>query len=200
MTSTATALHPTLADLLRPRTAHAKAGLYDLALVLLASLFVAASAQVGVPMPSGVPITGQTFAVLLVGALLGPTLGAAALALYLLEGLAGLPVFAGFRAGFQPLTMGYILAFIPAAALCGHLARRGWDRSFLRTTLAMTLATTVIFAGGLAWLLAAATLFNSLEPSAVLAAGLWPYLPGAAIKICLAALLLPTAWRIIRKG
>ena len=197
--TTAAALYPTLADLLRPRTAGARAGLYNVALVFLASLFVAACAQIAIPMPSGVPITGQTFAVLLVGALLGPVLGPAALALYMLEGVAGLPVFANFHAGFQPLTMGYILAFIPAAGLCGLLARRGWDRSILRTMIAMTLATGVIFAGGLGWLLAAATLFDKIEPSHVLATGLWPYLPGAAIKIALAAMLLPSAWRIIGK-
>jgi biotin transport system substrate-specific component len=199
MTTAPTTIHPTLADLIRPRTAGARAGLYNAALVFLASLFVAACAQIAIPMPSGVPITGQTFAVLLVGALLGPTLGAATLGLYMLEGLAGLPVFAEFHAGFQPLTMGYILAFIPAAALCGHLARRGWDRSVPRTILAMTLATGVIFAGGLAWLFAAATLLDTIEPSHVVAAGLWPYLPGAALKIVLAALLLPSAWRIIRR-
>lgn len=198
MTAAATTLHPTLADLLRPRTTDARAALYDGALVLLASLFVAACAQVAIPMPSGVPVTGQTFAVLLVGALLGPALGPAALALYLLEGLAGLPVFANLHAGFQPLTMGYVLAFIPAAALCGHLARRGWDRSFFRTILAMTLATGVIFTGGLIWLTVAATIFHTL-PGTILAAGLWPYLPGAAIKITLAALLLPSAWRIVRR-
>ena len=95
--------------------------------------------------------------------------------------------------------MGYVLAFIPAAALCGVLARRGWDRSFGRTILAMTLATAVIFAGGLAWLLAAAGLFHTITPATVLNAGLWPYLPGAAMKIVLAALLLPSAWRSSRR-
>ena len=195
--TTLTTTHPTIADLLRPRSTTARARTYDAALIVGASLFVAACAQVAIPMPSGVPITGQTFAVLLVGALLGPARAAAALTLYLLEGLAGLPVFAQLHAGFQPLTTGYILAFIPAAALCGHLAHRGWDRNVLTTAAAMTIATALIFAGGLAWLLAAATLFDRIDPTTVLSAGLFPYLPGAAIKITLAALLLPSAWRLM---
>lgn len=193
---TTAALRPTLADLVRPRAA-GKSRTYDVALIIGASLFVAACAQAFIPMPSRIPITGQTFAVLLVGALLGPRRATAALTLYMLEGLAGLPVFSGLRAGFQPLTMGFIVAFIPAAFLCGHLARRGWDRNVFTTAAAMTLATAVIFAGGLAWLFAAATLFEKLEPSAVLAAGLYPYLPGAAIKIAAAALLLPAAWKLV---
>lgn len=197
-TAPATTAHPTFADLLRPRSESARAGLYDLSLVLLGSLFVAACAQIAIPLPGGVPITGQTFAVLLVGAVLGPTLGAAALGLYLIEGLAGLPVFANLHAGVQPLSMGFILAFIPAASLCGFLARRGWDRTFGGTLGAMTLATGVIFAGGLVWMLGAASLFEMLDPKAVMSVGLLPFLPGAAIKIVLAALLLPTAWKIVR--
>ncbi len=195
--TTLAATHPTLADLLRPASTRAASRTFDVLLIVGASLFVAASAQLAIPMPSGVPVTGQTFAVLLVGALLGPWRGAAALTLYLLEGLAGLPVFANLHAGFQPLTMGYILAFIPAAAICGHLARRGWDRNVFTTAAAMTIATAVIFAGGIAWLLAAATLFDKLDPATVLSAGLIPYLPGAAIKIAAAALLLPAAWRVM---
>lgn len=197
--TTLTTARPTLAELARPTAAPGLARAYDVMLIVGASLFVTACAQIAIPMPSGVPITGQTFAVLLVGALLGPWRGALAMGLYMLEGLAGLPVFANFHAGFQPLTMGYILAFIPAAWLCGTLARRGWDRNVFTTALAMTLATAVIFAGGLSWLFAAATMFDRLEPGAVLAAGLWPYLPGAAIKIAMAAVLLPSAWSIVRR-
>ena len=198
MTTLTTTARPTLADLFRPTDSGARARTFDALLIVGASLFVAACAQVAIPMPSGVPITGQTFAVLLVGAMLGPWRGALALGLYLAEGLAGLPVFANLHAGFQPMTMGYVLAFIPAAWVCGHLARRGWDRNVFTTIGAMTIATAIIFAGGLAWLFGAATLFDRLDPGVVLAAGLWPYLPGAAIKIALAAVLLPSAWRVVR--
>ncbi len=188
--------HPTFADLVRPKSV-SRARLYDAGLVVGASLFVALCAQVSIPMASGVPITGQTFAVLLVGAALGPIRGGAALALYLAQGLAGLPVFAGLQAGFQPVTMGYLIAFAPAAFVVGGLARRGWDRGVLRTAAMMTIGTAVIFAGGLAWLAGLASLTDRLGDTAVLAAGLWPYLPGAAIKIALATALLPAGWRIV---
>jgi biotin transport system substrate-specific component len=173
------------------------------ALVVAGSLIVAASAQVAIPLLSGVPITGQTFAVLLVGSLLGARRGAAALTLYMMEGACGLPVFAQFGAGLPLLSAGYIVGFIPAAALAGALAQRGWDRRVGTTLAAMTVATAVIFAAGLVWLFAVALFMNSfvsgtdgIAPSAVLMVGLVPFLPGAVIKIGLAAALLPAAWRL----
>ena len=191
MSALSTPLPGALADAFRP-AADRTGALYDVALVVGASLFVAATAQVAIPMPSGVPITGQTFGVLLVAALLGPTRAGAALVLYTLQGLAGLPVFAGLTAGVPPFSFGYILGFIPAAVLVGALTRRGWDRNPLLTGLAFLLGTAVIFLFGLAWL-------SALMPvEAALAAGLTPYLPGAAIKIALAMALLPVGWRVLR--
>lgn len=168
----------------------------DIALVLGASLFVALMAQASVRLPfSPVPITGQTFAVLLVGAALGSKRGAAALLAYLLEGAAGLPVFAGGTAGpavlFGP-TGGYLAGFVLAAWLVGWLAEHGLDRAVPTALLIFLAGDALIFAGGLIVL----ALFVGLPN--VLAAGLWPFLAGDAIKIALAALALPAAWQIVR--
>jgi len=144
-----------------------------------------------------VPITGQTFAVLLSGAVLGARRGFAAQLLYLAEGAAGLPVFAGGAAGAAVLlgpTGGYLLAFPFAAALTGALAAQGWDRRFVTTAAAMLLGSAVIFALGLA-------LLSRFIPSGrLLAAGLLPFLPGDLIKATLAAIAFPAAWRLTRSG
>jgi len=190
-------IHPTLADLARPTTV-SRARLYDAALIVGGSIAVALSAQVAIPMPSGVPITGQTFAVLLVGALLGSVRGASSLSLYLLAGMVGLPFFASV--GLRSMTLGYLIAFIPAAFLVGKLAEHGWDRTAKRTLLMMIAGTAVIFAGGLAWLFVIAATTDQLTPGAVLTAGLWPYLPGAAIKVALAMALLPTGWKLLGRS
>ncbi len=197
---TPTAATP-IVDRLRPQVLNA--GLtWDAFAVLGGALLVALTAQVAIPMPSGVPITGQTFGVLLVGAALGARRGAAALGAYLGFGFFGLPVFA---LGAVPgVTLGYLAAFVPAAWLVGLLAQRGWDRSALRTVMAMTLGTAVIFGGGLSWgaiwigLLGEALPvgFGSL-PHYLLWGMLLPYLPGAAIKIALAVALLPAAWKVL---
>jgi biotin transport system substrate-specific component len=200
--SSLAASSPTVAQLFRP-TDRAKGLLYDIMLVLGASWFVALCAQIAIPMPSGVPVTGQTFAVLLVGALLGSRRGAAALSVYLLQGAFGLPVFAHWTPFMPVLTSGYIIGFIPAAYVVGWLAERGWDRNVLSTAAAMTIGTAIIFLFGLAWLfsLASTAMEGAPGTNAVLAAGLWPYLPGAAIKIALAMALLPAGWKLLgRRG
>jgi biotin transport system substrate-specific component len=106
--------------------------LYDAVLVVTGSVFIALLAQVAIPLPfSPVPITGQTFAVLLVGVLLGSRRGGLGVLLYLLEGAAGLPFFAGGTAGLARLagpTGGYLVGFVVAAIVVGLLAERGWDR------------------------------------------------------------------------
>lgn len=165
------------------------------------SVFTALMAQVSVPLPfTPVPVTGQTLAVLLTGAALGPRLGFAALVVYLAEGAAGLPVFAGFSAGPAVLagpTGGYLFAFPVAAALVGWLAVRGWDRGPVRTALAMLAGDAVIFAGGLAWLgvwLGLAGKFGGA--GSLLWMGLLPFLPGEALKIVVAMVLLPAAWKL----
>lgn len=140
-----------------------------------------------------VPITGQTFGVLLVGAAYGAGLGAATLLAYLAVGAAGFGVFAGGGAGWATLggpTGGYLVGFVVAATLIGYLAERGWDRSFGRTALAMLLGTVAIYAFGLLWL---GQFVDGLQ--ATLAVGLLPFLAGDAIKLALAVALLPVVAR-----
>ncbi len=184
------------ADLARPAQAsHGRlAALYDVAMVVAGSLVVALGAQLEIKLPfTPVPMTGQPFAVLLVGALLGARRGAAAMLTYLGEGALGLPVFAGGAAGLANIlgpSGGYLLGFVPAAAVTGFLAERGWDRRFLTTWAAMALGSTLIFACGLPWL-ATFVGWNN-----VLAAGFFPFILGDLVKQVLAALALPSAWKL----
>ncbi|MBI0434969.1 biotin transporter BioY [Roseomonas sp. KE0001] len=155
-------------------------------LALGGSLAIAASAQVQVPLQP-VPMTLQSLVVLLVGMAYGPRLGAATLALYLAEGLVGLPVFAGFKAGPAALlgpTGGYLLGFLPAAALAGALAARGWGQGWARGAATLALGHAVILAAGVSWLAVLA------GPAVAVSAGLLPFLPGTAVKVALGATLL----------
>ncbi len=168
------------------------------ALVLGFSLLTALSAQVVVPLPwTPVPLTGQTFAVLLTGALLGPRLGALAMLAYLAEGAAGLPFFRGGAGGVTHLsgaTAGYLLAFPAAAYVTGALAERGWDRRFLTAAAAMALGSFVILACGWAWL---ALMLGT--PAEAFRLGVAPFLPGDVLKIALAAAALPAGWALLRR-
>lgn len=170
----------------------------DAALITGASLLTALAAQVAVPLPgSPVPLTGQTFAVLLTGAALGARRGFLAQALYLLQGASGLPVFAGGLGGAWLLagpTGGFLAAFPLAAAVTGSLAERGWDRRVATTLAAMLLGSAVILLAGTAWLA------RFLPPAQALAAGAWPFVPGDLLKAVAAALALPAAWRWLRPG
>ena len=167
-------------------------------LVVAFSLFVALAAQVAVPLPwTPVPLTAQTFAVLLTGALLGSRLGALALVAYLAEGASGLPFFQGGTGGLAPLfglTAGYLFAFPAAAFFTGYLAERGWDRRYLPAAAAMALGSLVILAGGWAWL--ALSLRNGVE---ALRLGVAPFLVGDLVKIALAAAALPAGWALVRR-
>jgi biotin transport system substrate-specific component len=174
----------------------ARAWMRDLGLILAGMLFVALLAQVRIPLPfTPVPLTGQTFGVLLVGAALGARRAVASLGLYLALGLAGLPVFAGGAAGaayaFGP-TGGYLLGFIAAAWIVGRLAERGLDRRVRTAWLAFLAGTLVIYLCGAGWLAL------SLGVEAALRLGVLPFLIGDAAKILLAALALPAAWRLAR--
>lgn len=179
----------TLADVAAP-SANA---LSNATLIIGASLVTALAAQLAVPVPwSPVPITGQTFAVLLSGAVLGSRRALIAQILYLAEGAVGLPVFAEGGAGlavFAGPTAGYLVAFPIAAWITGALAERGWDRRFATMLAAMLLASTVVFALGLAWLA------RFLPGERLLGAGLLPFVPGDLIKSTLAAVAFPAAWR-----
>ena len=177
-------------------------------LAFLGSLFVAVSAQVQVPLWP-VPITGQTFGVLVVGMALGGRLGAAAMLLYIVEGLVGLPVFANFSAGPGVLagpSGGYIVGYVPAAAAIGYLAQRGWDRNVWRTVIAMLIGNVILYVSGLIWLGMfyagpgaefVADTGAATAVGAAIAGGLTPFLVGDGLKLALAAALLPVAWRVL---
>jgi len=189
----------TVADLVRP-SERKLARLYDISLVLGGSILIALCTQVAIGYP--VPVTGQTFAVLMAGMLLGSRRGALCVLAYLAEGAAGLPVFAHGKAGLVALfgpTGGYLIGFVAAAYVVGTLAERGWDRKAGTTILAMVLGNLVLYAGGLIWLTCLVHLLGkSLGDSGVLAIGLYPFLAGDVLKILLAAALLPTGWKLIR--
>lgn len=169
----------------------------DIVLVIAGSLLIAALAQIEILLPfTPVPITGQTFGVLLVGAALGSKRGAAALLLYITEGALGLPFFAGGGSGFGILTgatAGYLVGFVAAAYVIGLLAERGLERN-VRTSIVPFLAgTIVIYFFGVAWL---AVVLGALGKALV--AGVLPFLIGDAIKLVAAALVLPAAWKLVK--
>lgn len=186
----------TLTTLFRP-LANKAALAYDVSVILGGSWLIALAAQLSIPLPfSPVPLTGQTFAVLLVGALLGRRLASLSVAAYLAQGLAGLPVFAGGTSGLGRLlgpTGGYLLGFWVAAYLVGYLAERGWTLQIKKTLLAMTLGNVAIYLCGVTHL----SLFLGFEKA--LSAGFYPFLIGDAIKILLATLLLPLGWKVLTK-
>ena len=163
----------------------------ELPYLITFNILLAACSYISINLPfSPVPITGQTFGVLLIAMTLGKVRGTAVVGAYLMEGAAGLPVFAGGSAGlikFMGPTGGYLIGFLAAAYLVGSLADRGWDKSYLKSIIAMVLGTAVIFILGLLWL-------NAYVPfEALLTMGLFPFLPGAIIKIGLASAILPSS-------
>jgi biotin transport system substrate-specific component len=184
----------TVADLWRPSEKRL-AGFYDVALIFSGSLLIAVCAHIRVLLPfSPVPITGQTFAVLMIGALLGARRGCLAVLAYIAEGVAGLPVFA---LGVGPAVLigptgGYLFGFIPAVYITGRLAEMRWDRRIRTTVLAMVLGNLVIYSFGLFWL-CCLTGFNTN----VLFLGLFPFIVGDLMKIILAAIVLPSCWKLL---
>ncbi|MGW0757787.1 biotin transporter BioY [Streptomyces sp. NPDC002814] len=167
----------------------------DAALVLGGAALTGLAAQLAVPVPgSPVPVTGQTFAALLVGTSLGAGRGLLALVVYALAGLAGVPWFANGESGVI-VSFGYIIGMMLAATVVGALARRGADRSVLRMAGAMLLGEAIIYAIGVPYLAFAA----DMSASAAIAAGLTPFLIGDALKAALAMGLLPTAWKFVNK-
>jgi biotin transport system substrate-specific component len=178
--------------------------LADVSLILLGSLFVAAMAQLSIPLQP-VPVTGQTFAVLLVGMVLGSRRGALALGAYLVEGVAGLPVFAEAKSGLLTVlgpTGGYLIGFIAAAWVVGFLAERGFDRNLIKTLLAMVVGNVAIYLLGLTWLafgfaVVPGSEFTGIGMENALNYGLYPFLLGDSLKAILAAMLLPSAWKLI---
>ena len=173
--------------------------LTNVLLVLGGAGFVAIAAQVSIGLPfTPVPITGQTFAVVLVGASLGALLGLASLGLYLFVGALGAPVYADHESGWDILTGptgGYIIGFVLAAVLTGLLAQRRWDRHFNSAVAAMLSGNVIIYLVGLPWL--AVKIDAGLEGT--LEAGLYPFVVGDLLKLYLAGALLSAAWALVRR-
>ncbi len=169
----------------------------NMALAILGSIALWISAKIQIPFYP-VPMTMQTFVVLVIGMTFGWRLGGATVALYLVQGAFGLPVFAGTPEkgiGLAYLlgpTGGYLFGFWVAAMVVGWLACKGWDRNVRRSLAAMVIGTAIIFAFGIAWLG-----FAVGWDRPVLQLGLYPFLPGAVFKIILAALCLPGVWKVI---
>ncbi|MFI6788531.1 biotin transporter BioY [Nonomuraea sp. NPDC050383] len=166
----------------------------DVALVVGGAGLTGLAAQLTVPLWP-VPVTAQTFAVLLVGAALGMNRAAASMALYLVAGIAGVPWFAGHSSGWGGASFGYVLGFIAAAAVVGKLAERGADRTVLGTVGTMALGNVIIYAFGLPVLVAV----TGLDLGTALVEGAGKFLLGDAVKIAVAAGLLPLAWKLARR-
>lgn len=175
--------------------AREKRWLRDIILAFAGSMLLVLSAKIQIPFWP-VPMTMQTYAVLVIAMIFGPRLGVATILLYLAEGAAGLPVFAGTPekgvglAYMMGPTGGYLLGFVAASALVGILTTRGWDRSFLTTLLAVTLGTLTIFSFGFGWLV------TLIGPEKAWVLGIQPFILGAVLKIALATITLPILWKI----
>jgi len=168
----------------------------DVLLVIGAAGFVGALAQISIHLSfTPVPITGQTLGVLLAGTALGWKRGAAAMIVYALAGLAGVPWFAGHASGYVGASFGYIIGFALCAALCGFLAERGADRAIVKSVPAMVAGEIVMYGAGVAWL----AVYLHVGPAEAISLGLTPFLAGDAIKAAIAALLLPAAWKLTRQ-
>jgi biotin transport system substrate-specific component len=169
----------------------------DLFLVLVGSMVIGLSAQLAVYLPfTPVPISGQTFAILLVGASLGSRRGASSVLAYIVQGAVGFPVFAGGLAGLAVVLGprgGYLFGMVLAAFVVGWLLERGWNRGILRVSAAMVLGSAAIYVVALPWL----AVLTRLDAPAVLALGFFPFVVGDAIKVALAAGGVPVAHGLI---
>jgi biotin transport system substrate-specific component len=174
-------------------------GLRSIILAVIGSALLWLSAKIQVPFWP-VPMTMQTLVVLTLGMAYGWRLGAATVILYLVEGAAGLPVFAGTPEKGIGLaymlggTGGYLIGFVLAAAVCGYLAERGWDRRVVTTALAMLVGNALIYIPGLLWL---GSLFGWDKP--IMEWGLTPFILGDVVKLALAAAILPLVWKTLRR-
>ncbi|EST35612.1 biotin biosynthesis protein BioY [Streptomycetaceae bacterium MP113-05] len=199
MSSPATAAHPgvVLADVL-PATSAGRARVRDAALVVGGAALTGLAAQLAVPVPgSPVPVTGQTFAALLVGSALGARRGFLSFGLYAAAGVAGMPWFSEGASGAAMPSFGYILGMLLATTVVGALARRGGDRSPLRTAGTMAVGTAIVYAVGVPYL----ALATGMSGTEAMAAGLVPFLIGDALKAALAMGALPAAWKLTgRRG
>lgn len=166
-------------------------------LVLGFSLLMALSAQIVIPI-APVPITGQTFVVLLTGALLGSRLGAITMIVYLVEGASGLPFFYGGSGGLAHLfgpTGGYLVAFPAAAFITGAFAEHDWDRRFPTAVAAMAIGSLVITLSGWTWF----SIVTNTSMPVVFTTIVSKLIPGDIIKILLAAAALPAGWALLKR-
>ena len=189
--ATATRPRATLADMLPGERVR------DAVVVVLGAVLTGLAAQVSFHIPgTPVPVTGQTFAVLLTGAALGFGRAALSMLLYMAAGIAGVPWYANHGSGFGGPAFGYVVAFIGAAALVGWLAERGGDRTVARTLATMLAGTVLIYLIGASWL----ALDLHLTAGTAFSLGVQPFLLGDAIKLVLATGLLPGAWWLVGRG
>jgi biotin transport system substrate-specific component len=166
----------------------------SIALVVGGAILVGLTAQVSIPLGfTPVPLTLQTFSVLLVGAVLGSKRGLASMVLYLLVGIAGVPWFADQKSGWHLASIGYVVGFVAAAWLVGFLAERRGDRTPVRAAGLMVLGNLVIYVFGVAGLL----IMTPFDLPTAIAKGVLPFLLGDAIKIVIAAALLPISWKLV---
>lgn len=169
-------------------------------LAVIGSLLIAVSSKIQVPFYP-VPMTLQSMVILSIGMAFGPRLGIATILLYMAEGAAGLPVFAGTPekgigiAYMMGGTGGYLFGFVVAVGLCGLAASRGWDRNVWKTGGVMIAASAVIYVFGLLWL---GTLYGWDKP--ILEWGLYPFVLGDLTKIALAAVSLPLIWKAVNRS
>jgi biotin transport system substrate-specific component len=186
----------TIPSALLSRIVRGRAAL-DVLIVLFASAIIAIAAQIAIPIPGTVvPLTLQPLAVLLVGVTLGSTRGAAAAALYLLEGFSGLPVFAQGHGGAIWLTgptAGYLFSYPFAAFVAGWFSQRGWGSTIVRAVAGMLVALAVIYLGGWSWLAA----FTGAKGAWL--GGVRPFILADILKVAIGASLLPQLQRLIAK-
>ena len=193
--ATVSAMQPTLAAVLWPSNGALRHAL----LVAVGSVLLTLSAKIQIPFWP-VPMTMQTYVVLVLGMAYGTRLGVATVLFYLVQAAVGLPVLAGTPergiglAYMLGPTGGYLVGFVAAAALAGELAARGWDRTFGRTLIAMALAHLVIFVPGVTWLAA------SVGWERAFAVGVVPFVGATVAKTLLGVVTLPLAWRFVGRG
>lgn len=169
----------------------------EIALVVGAAAIVGLLAQISFPMPgSPVPVTGQTLGVLLAGSALGWWRGGLSMLVYMGAGVAGVPWFAQHTSGWPTYTGGYLIGFVLAAALCGFLSSLGADRNVFSQLGSMLIGEVVIYAIGVPVLAHAL----HISVASAMTIGCWNYLPGDALKMAIAAGLLPVTWHFIHRA
>lgn len=188
--------HSTYADIFLP-VGKKFTMLYNIVLVVAGSILITLSAKISIPLSfSPIPVTIQTLVILLIGTIYGSKRSSLAVLVYISQGIIGIPVFAKTGSGFAYLlgpTGGYLIGFVFAAFITGYFAEKGWDRSFWKTSLAMTIGTSFIFIFGVGWLCS----FHGFSKAVMV--GFVPFIVEAIITIIIAITLIPSGWKILEK-